>query len=46
MCVGTAYDPTAGHSQSWGQIPRDVRDALPAEMRPGSACNGHLNPQS
>ena len=33
------YEP--GHTQSWGQIPNTVRDTLPAEEHPGSACNGH-----
>jgi hypothetical protein len=35
------FDPTAavGHSQSWGQIPKAVRDSFPAEMHPGIACN-------
>ena len=27
------------HSQSWGQIPKAVRDSFPAEMHPGMACN-------
>ena len=27
------------HSQSWGQIPKAVRDGFPAEMHPGIACN-------
>ena len=27
------------HSQSWGQIPKAVRDGFPAEMHPGMACN-------
>lgn len=27
------------HSQSWGQIPKSVRDSFPAEMHPGRACN-------
>ena len=30
-----------GRTQSWGQIPKTVRDSFPAEMHPGSACNGH-----
>ena len=30
-----------GRTQSWGQIPKSVRDSFPAEMHPGSACNGH-----
>jgi hypothetical protein len=29
-----------GHAQSWGQIPKAVRDTLPAFLHPGSACNG------
>ena len=32
---------TAAHVQSWGQIPKDVRDAIAAEEHPGIACNGH-----
>jgi hypothetical protein len=27
------------HAQSWGQIPKSVRDTFPAEMHPGMACN-------
>ena len=27
------------HAQSWGQIPKAVRDTFPAEMHPGRACN-------
>jgi hypothetical protein len=30
-----------GRTQSWGQIPKSVRDSFPAEMHPGNACNGH-----
>jgi hypothetical protein len=30
-----------GHTQSWGQIPKEVRDQFPEEMHPGNACNGH-----
>ena len=33
------YEP--GHTQSWGQIPKSVRDSFPAEEHPGNACNGH-----
>jgi hypothetical protein len=33
------YEP--GRTQSWGQIPRQVRATMPASMHPGSACNGH-----
>jgi hypothetical protein len=35
-------DPTRGdpsHAQSWGQIPKVVRDAFPAFLHPGIACN-------
>ena len=35
-------DPTRGdpsHAQSWGQIPKAVRDTLPAFLHPGIACN-------
>ena len=28
-----------GHAQSWGQIPKAVRDSFPAFMHPGIACN-------
>jgi len=28
-----------GHAQSWGQIPKAVRDTLPAFLHPGIACN-------
>jgi len=37
-------EPTKGdpsHAQSWGQIPKAVRDTLPAFLHPGSSCNGH-----
>jgi hypothetical protein len=37
--VPTRGDP--GHAQSWGQIPKVVRDTLPAEEHPGNSCNGH-----
>jgi|SRR5919201_6642192 hypothetical protein len=37
------YDPNSGHAQSWGQIPKAVRDSFPAEMHPGIACNPHLS---
>ena len=30
-----------GRTQSWGQIPKSVRDTFPAELHPGMACNGH-----
>ena len=33
------YEP--GRTQSWGQIPKAIRDTLPAEEHPGSSCNGH-----
>jgi hypothetical protein len=33
---------TAAHVQSWGQIPKQVRDVLRTEgSHPGDACNGH-----
>lgn len=33
---------TAEHVQSWGQIPKDVRDFLATRgEHPGDACNGH-----
>ena len=28
-----------GHAQSWGQIPKAVRDLLPAFFHPGISCN-------
>jgi hypothetical protein len=32
---------TAAHVQSWGQTPKEVRDALATEgSHPGDACNG------
>jgi hypothetical protein len=40
-------DPTnpefePGRTQSWGQIPKEVRDAIgPEGLHPGDACNGH-----
>jgi hypothetical protein len=37
------YDPASGHAQSWGQIPKAVRDSFPAEMHPGIACNPQLS---
>ncbi len=30
-----------GRVQSYGQIPKAVRDTLPAEEHPGNACNGN-----
>ena len=34
------YDPNAGHSQSWGQIPKADRDFLTTiGQNPGIACN-------
>jgi hypothetical protein len=33
---------TAEHVQNWGQIPKQVRDAMATEgFHPGDACNGH-----
>jgi hypothetical protein len=32
---------TAAHVQSWGQIPKTVRDEISAEEHPSIACNGH-----
>src|SRR5438552_8487327 len=38
------YDPTAGHAQSWGQIPKAGRDFLTSiGQNPGIACNPHLS---
>ena len=28
-------------TQSWGQIPHEVRGELPEELHPGNSCNGH-----
>ena len=50
ICAFSGYndDPdiepgrTAAHVQSWGQIPKDVRDFLASiGEHPGDACNGH-----
>jgi hypothetical protein len=33
---------TAEHVQNWGQIPKEVRDAISDDgEHPGDACNGH-----
>ena len=37
--VSGGFEP--GRTQSWGQIPKAVRDTLPAVEHPGSSCNGH-----
>jgi len=37
-------DPTAGHAQSWGQIPHSVRAVMPAGFHPGMACNPNIGP--
>src|SRR4051812_45373385 len=37
----TDPDFEPGRTQSWGQIPKSVRDTFPAEMHPGIACNGN-----
>ena len=38
-------DPTAGHAQSWGQIPKAVRDQIaPFGFHPGMACNPNVGP--
>jgi len=39
---GSKGDP--GHAQSWGQIPKSVRDGFPAAMHPGRACNPNYGP--
>ena len=39
---GTAKPATKGnpgHAQSWGQVPKAVRDSFPAEFHPGISCN-------
>jgi len=33
-----------GHAQSWGQIPKAVRDSFPDAMHPGRACNPNFGP--
>ena len=31
-----------GHTQSWGQIPKEIRDVIATQgEHPGDACNGH-----
>jgi hypothetical protein len=35
----TATRGVPSHAQSWGQIPKAVRDSFPAQMHPGIACN-------
>ena len=37
----TSPDFEPGRTQSWGQIPKAVRDTFPAAEHPGSSCNGH-----
>ncbi len=37
----TSPDYEPGRTQSWGQIPKSVRDTFPAYLQPGSSCNGH-----
>ena len=32
------------HAQSWGQIPKAVRDTFPAALHPGRACNPNFGP--
>ena len=40
-----AHKGTPGHAQSWGQIPKAVRDAIgPAGFHPGRACNPNYGP--
>jgi hypothetical protein len=40
---GSKGDP--GHAQSWGQIPKEVRDLMgPAGYHPGMACNPNIGP--
>ena len=33
--------PTDTRAQSWGQIPKAVRDVIAAEEHPSIGCNGH-----
>jgi hypothetical protein len=35
----SGFEP--GRTQSWGQIPKQVRDVIRATEHPGIACNGH-----
>ena len=35
----TATKGEPAHAQSWGQIPKAVRDSFPAFQHPGIACN-------
>jgi hypothetical protein len=38
--TGDAFEP--GRTQSWGQIPKEIRDVIATEgEHPGDACNGH-----
>jgi hypothetical protein len=38
--TGDDFEP--GRTQSWGQIPKEVRDVIAQEgEHPGDACNGH-----
>ena len=38
-------DPTAGHAQSWGQIPKFARDEISQfGFHPGDACNPNVGP--
>ena len=30
-----------GRTQSWGQIPKEFRDAPSGQFHPGNSCNGH-----
>ena len=40
---GEAVDPVVkgdpAHAQSWGQIPKHIRDTFPSYEHPGNACN-------
>jgi hypothetical protein len=39
-------DDGFGRTQNWGQIPKEGRAFLASiGVTPGTACNGHLNPQ-
>ncbi|MEO5576267.1 MAG: hypothetical protein ABIR67_09150 [Gaiellaceae bacterium] len=37
--TGDAFEP--GRTQSWGQIPKAVRDEIRPFAHPGISCNGH-----
>jgi hypothetical protein len=42
--LATPHKGVPGHAQSWGQIPKAVRDTFPAALHPGRACNPNYGP--